>query len=53
MAGERVKMEFSHNGHRWQIVYIDGSYFARCNGSDTGPYSTQAQAYDFITQVKK
>lgn len=48
-----------HNNRRWDIVRINGSYFARCYGvgetagkSDTGPYSTKEQAEEFITAVK-
>lgn len=49
-----------HNGRRWDVVRISGSYFARCYGhgeyagkpSDTGPYSTREQAEDFIKAIR-
>lgn len=41
-----------HNGHRWDIVRIKDSYFARCDGSDTGPYSTALQAEEFIKAIR-
>jgi len=41
-----------HNGHRWSIIRIDDSYFARINGSDTGPYSTAMQAEEFIKAIR-
>ncbi len=49
-----------HNGRRWDVVRISGSYFARCYGqgeyagrpSDTGPYSTREQAEEFITAIR-
>lgn len=41
-----------HLGRKWKIVFIEGSYFARQGLSDTGPYSTVAEAEVFITQVK-
>lgn len=43
---------FRHNGKRWDIVRFDESYFARCEGSDTGPYSTAREAEDFVTAIK-
>jgi hypothetical protein len=41
-----------HNGHRWSIVRIGNSYFARIDGSDTGPYSTALQAEEFIKAIQ-
>jgi hypothetical protein len=41
-----------HNGHRWSIVRIGDSYFARIDGSDTGPYSTALQAEEFIKAIR-
>lgn len=41
-----------HNGHFWSIIRIGNSYFARINGSDTGPYSTEGQAIDFIKEIR-
>jgi hypothetical protein len=48
-----------HNGYRWDIIRINGSYFARCYGqgetaskSDTGPYSTREQAEEFIKAIR-
>lgn len=41
-----------HNGHRWNIVRIVDSYFARIDGSDTGPYSTVLQAEEFIKAIR-
>jgi hypothetical protein len=38
-----------HNGRRWWVVKINGSFFARDdNAMDTGPYSTPAKAVDWI-----
>lgn len=42
-----------HGGELWHIVKINGSYFARCRDSDTGPYSTVRQAEDWIMAVKQ
>lgn len=42
-----------HNGHRWDIVRIGNSYFARCEGSDTGPFSTAwAAEQEFIRAIR-
>ena len=41
-----------HNGNRWSIVRIGNSYFARIDGSDTGPYSTALQAEEFIRAIR-
>ncbi len=41
-----------HNGHFWSIVRIGNSYFARCDGSDTGPYSTALQAEEWIKEIR-
>ena len=41
-----------HNGHRWDIIRIGDSYFARTDGSDTGPYSTALQAEEFIKAIR-
>jgi hypothetical protein len=41
-----------HNGVDWQIVRIGESYFARQGESDTGPYTTYAEAEEFITSIK-
>ena len=41
-----------HNGHFWSIMQINGSYFARCDGSDTGPYSTALQAEEWIKEIR-
>lgn len=41
-----------HNGHRWNIVRIGDSYFARSGDSDTGPYSTAWQAEEFIKTIR-
>ncbi len=41
-----------HNRTIWQIVLIEGSYFARCGRSDTGPYSTAEQAEEFIKAIR-
>jgi hypothetical protein len=38
-----------HNGHRWNIVRIGDSYFARAGKSDTGPYSTVKYVVDTTT----
>lgn len=42
-----------HNGHFWSIVRIANSYYARCDGSDTGPYSTALQAEEFIAAIRE
>ncbi len=41
-----------HNGTRWDVVRIGDSYYARCKGSDTGPYSTAHQAEEFIKAIR-
>lgn len=41
-----------HNGYRWSIIRIGNSYFARIDGSDTGPYSTALQAEEFIKAIR-
>jgi hypothetical protein len=41
-----------HNGQFWSIMRINDSYFARCNGSDVGPYSTVQQAEEWIREIK-
>lgn len=41
-----------HNSNLWHIVRIENSYFARINGSDTGPYSTAEQAEEFIKAIR-
>lgn len=41
-----------HNRTIWQIVLVNGSYFARCGRSDTGPYSTSEQAEEFIRAIR-
>lgn len=41
-----------HNGHRWNIIRYDNSYFARYGVSDTGPYSTVLQAEYFIKSIR-
>lgn len=52
---ERIK-SLAYSGRRWDIIRINGSYFARCyersGPSDTGPYSTAEQAEEFITAVQ-
>ena len=52
MRDEHYITGLRHNGHFWSIVRINGSYFARCEGSDTGPYSTAYQAIDFIKAIR-
>lgn len=43
---------FIHNGTRWNIIRIGGSYFARCGTSDIGPYSTAFEAEDFVKAIR-
>lgn len=47
---------FIHNGIRWEIICVvnegGNSYFARQDNSDTGPYSTAAQAEEFILAIR-
>jgi hypothetical protein len=52
MEAQHIK-GLMHNNRRWDIVRIDKSYFARCGTSDTGPYSTQQQAEEFVTSIVK
>jgi hypothetical protein len=41
-----------HNNVKWEVVRIGESYYARCDGSDTGPYATYQEAEEFITAIK-
>lgn len=49
-SGKHIKTVL-HNGNLWHIININGSYFARFKDSDTGPYSSVAQAEDFIKAI--
>lgn len=47
-----VVAKVQHLGERWRIVFEGGHYFARdARGSDTGPYSSAAQAREWIKAI--
>lgn len=48
-----IKSRFNHNGRVWRVVYVAGRYFAKDDREQlTGPYSTVAEAEDWIKAIK-
>lgn len=42
-----------HNGRKWKVVRIQGSWFARDDRqNDTGPYSTPEEAIDWVKAIR-
>ncbi|HEX2556827.1 MAG TPA: hypothetical protein VHK86_00760 [Nitrososphaera sp.] len=50
---ERVVKSIKYHHKVWDIVKVNGSYFARYDKSDTGPYSSVVEAEEFIRNIQQ